>query len=102
MSALLRAEQVACAAKLQVAHRDPEPGAELVVLAHGRQALACDFEQPGVSVEQEIRVRLVLEAADASAQLIQLRETETIGALDDDRVAIRDIETALDDRGADE
>ena len=42
----------------------------------------------------------MLETADAPAELVQLREPEAVGALDDDRVAVRDIETALDDGGA--
>ncbi len=100
--ALFGAEQVAGAAQLQIAHRDAEAGAELVVLPQGREALPGDVEQVRVPVEQQVRVGLVLETPDAPAQLVKLREPETVRALDDDRVAVRDIEAALDDRGADE
>ena len=41
-----------------------------------------------------------MRSSDAAAQLVQLRETETIGAIDDDGIGRRHIETALDDRGA--
>ncbi len=44
----------------------------------------------------------VLAAADAPADLVQLRQAEHVGALDDERVDLRDVEPALDDRGRDE
>ncbi len=72
------------------------------MLAQRREALAGDVEQVRVPVEQQVRVGLVLEAPHAPAQLVKLRESEAVRALDDDRVAVRDIEAALDDRGADE
>jgi hypothetical protein len=74
----------------------------LVVLAHRRQSLSGDLEQSRVAMEQEIGVGLVLEPADATPQLVELRKPEAIRALDQDRVAIRDIEAAFDDGGADE
>ncbi len=42
----------------------------------------------------------MVRAPDATAQLVQLREPEPIGAVDDDRVRRRDVETTLDDRRA--
>ena len=102
MPALLGAEQIAGAAQLEVAHRDPESRAELGVLAQGVQALAGDVEQAGVAVEQQVGVGLVLEPAHPAAQLIELRKPEAVGALDDEGVAVRDIEPALDDRRADQ
>ena len=44
----------------------------------------------------------MVRAADAAAQLVQLREPQTIGAIDDDRIGRRDVDAALDDRRADE
>ncbi len=43
-----------------------------------------------------------MRAADAAAQLVQLREPEAVGALDDDRVRGRHVDAGLDDRRADE
>ena len=44
-----------------------------------------------------------LRAADAAAELVELREAEDVGAVDDDRVGARDVEPALDDcRGAED
>ena len=51
---------------------------------------------------QEVRVRALPAAADAAAQLVELREPEHVGAVDDERVDRRHVETALDDRRAHE
>ena len=44
----------------------------------------------------------MVRAADAAAQLMELRETEAVGAVDDDRVRGRHVDAALDDRRADQ
>ena len=41
-------------------------------------------------------------AADAAADLVELGEAERVGALDDQRVRLRDVEARLDDRRRDE
>ena len=51
---------------------------------------------------KQVRVGALAAAADATAQLVQLREAEQVGAVDDERVDRRDVEPALDDRGADQ
>ena len=89
---LLRAEQVAGAANLQVAHRDREPGAELGVVGQcrqarprlGRQLLRVRVEEVGVSGH--------IRATDATADLVELGEPKRVGALDDERVRLRDVE----------
>ena len=45
----------------------------------------------------QVRVGLVVRAADAAAQLVQLREAELVGAADDDRVGARHVDAGLDD-----
>ena len=42
----------------------------------------------------------MVRAADAAAQLVQLRQAEAVGAIDDDRVGGRHVDAALDDRRA--
>ena len=51
---------------------------------------------------EEIRVRGLIGAADAAADLVELREAEHVGALDDQRVRLRDVDARLDDRRRDE
>ena len=102
VSALFGPEQVARSPQFQIAHRDAETGPELVVLADGAQPLPGDVEQSRMTVQQQVGVGLVLEPADTPAELIELRQAETIRALNDERVAIRDVQARLDDRGADQ
>ena len=48
-------------------------------------------------MQEEVGVGLTIETADATTQLIELREAEPVGALDDQGVAVRDVESGLDD-----
>ena len=47
-------------------------------------------------------MRRDVAAADAAADLVELGEPEHVGALDDQRVRLGDVEARLDDRGRDE
>ena len=47
---------------------------------------------------QQVGVGAAIRSADAAAQLIELRQAVAIGAVDDDRVGVRDVEAVLDDR----
>ena len=95
-------EQVAGAADLEVAHRDLEPGAELGELTDRLQPLVRLLGEHAVGRVQEVRVRALTAAADAAAQLVELREAEQVGTVDDERVHRRHVDAALDDRGAHE
>ena len=44
----------------------------------------------------------MVRAADASAQLVELRETELVGVVDDHRVDVGDVDAVFDDRRRDE
>ncbi len=61
------------------------------------------FSAAGVSVRfggrGEERIGALLGASDAAAQLIELRQAEHVGAMDDQRVGGRDIEAGFDDGG---
>src|ERR1035437_6496550 len=70
------------------------------MLAHRRQALAGYFQQARVAVEEKVGVGLVLETPYSPAELVELRKTKAVRALDEDGVAVRNIEAALDDRRA--
>ena len=51
---------------------------------------------------EEVRVGAAVRAADPAAELVELRQAERVGADDDDRVRVRDVEARLDDRRADQ
>ena len=102
VAGLLSAEQLARAADLEVAHRDREAGAELRVVGKRRQAGArLGGQLPRIGIE-EVRVGRGVGAAHAPADLVELGEAEHVGALDDQRVRLRDVDPRLDDRRGDE
>ena len=51
---------------------------------------------------EEVAVGALAATPDAAAQLVQLAEAEAVGALDDQRVGVGDVQAGLDDRGADQ
>jgi hypothetical protein len=51
---------------------------------------------------QKVGVGLVVGAPNAAAQLVELREAELVGIVDDDRVDVGDVDPVLDDRGRNE
>ena len=59
-------------------------------------------QQPRVARQQQISVGLVFVATHAAAQLIEIAQAKTIGAIDDDRVRVGNIEAAFDDRGGEQ
>ncbi len=93
---LPRAEEFARAAQLQVLLRDAE--------AVGRRA---DDVQPlarlvPLRLGEEEEERRPAAAPDAAAQLVQLRQAEPLGVLDDHDRRVRDVNPDLDDDGRDE
>ncbi len=102
MAALRGAEHVSRAANLQVAHRDFESGAERRVLLDRVDALARRAFGHHLARQHQVGVGLHLRAAHAAAQLVQIGEPEAVRAVDDDRIGIRNIEPALDDRRRDQ
>ena len=65
-------------------------------LGHRLQPLARLVRQRRL-IQQEA-VRLVAAAADAAAQLVQLRQAEALGVLDDHHARVRHVDADLDDR----
>ena len=55
---------------------------------HRLQAFARILRDREVARHQKIRKRLLFAPADTTAELVELREAETVGAVDDDRIYI--------------
>src|SRR5690606_9226537 len=102
LAALTLAEQLAGAADLEVVRREGEARAELPERLDGLEPLRGIRRQRARGRRDHVRIGLMMRAADAAAQLMQLRQTEPVRAVDDDRVRGRDVDAALDDRRADE
>ena len=95
---LLAAEQIARAAQLEVERRDLEAAPELGVPLERLDARARLVGHRVGGRDDEVAVRALLAPADAPAELVELREAEEVGAVDDHGVRARDVEAALDDR----
>ena len=89
---LLGTQQVPRAADLQVAQRDLEALAQLVQAGDHVEPLVRLLGQRPARVVEEVGVSAPSRATNAAAQLIQLRQAEAVGALDDDRVDVGDVE----------
>ena len=102
VAGLVLAQEVACAAELQVAHGDGHAGAQVGVGGHGREALVGGLRQRLVGRVQEVGVAALAGPADAAAELVQLRQAHHVGAVDDQRVGALDVQARLDDGCADQ
>src|SRR3954452_21774144 len=98
MAVLLGAENVAGATDLEVGQRDLETGAQLGRVEDRLQSLPSDIRQLAALAVEQVRVGAAGRSADATAQLIELGESERVGAVDDDRVRVGYIQARLDDR----
>ena len=95
--ALPRAEHLAGAAQPQILLGDAEP---VLGLAQDREPPPRDLAERRL-VQQEAGRGLVA-APDAAAQLVQLREAEALGVLDDHDRGRRHVDADLDDRRRDQ
>ena len=78
--------------------RDGHTGTEFVVLRDRRQPVISRFGERLFGTVQQIRIAAFPATANASGQLMQLRQAEVLGPVDDQRVGVGDIETGLDNR----
>ncbi len=99
MTRLLLAEQVAGAADVEIVARQGEAGAEGVESLHDFEPALRRLGQRLGRWQGQIGIGPHLAAADAAAQLIELRQAEHVGAMDDHRIGDRHIETGFDDVG---
>ncbi len=97
LARLLVAEHFAGAADLEVVHRKIEAGAQFLHLLDRFQPALRLLGQRLRIVDQQVRIGLVMRAADAAAQLVELREAELVRAVHDDRVRARHVDAGLDD-----
>ena len=99
MARLLVAEQIAGAADVEIVARQLKPGAERVQRLHHLEPALRGRRQLLLLGQGQIAIGAHLAAADAAAQLIELRQAEHVGAMHDQRVGGRDVEAGFDDVG---
>jgi hypothetical protein len=91
-AALFRAEQVARATDVQVLHGDVDAAAQVAELLDGLQAFAAEVGQQVRAGCEQVAVGLLVAAAHATAQLVQIAEAEVLRLVHDDRVRVRDVQ----------
>ena len=102
LAALFLAEQFAGAAYLEVLGRKREARAEVFQRLDRLEPLARVVGQRRHGRREQVGKGAVMGAPDAPAQLVQLREPETVGAVDQDGVGRRHVDAGLDDGRADQ
>ena len=91
------AQDFARAANFEVVHGEEETRAELVHHLYRLQAFSRLHRQRFFAVGEQIGIGLMMRAADAAAQLVQLRQAELVGAVDQHGVGGGDVDAGLDD-----
>ena len=99
---LLRAEDRAGAADLEVLRRDPEAGAEVGELLQDAEAAPRVVGERRPRRHHEPAGGRLVAPADAAAELVELGEAVAVGPVDQHRVRRRDVEPVLDDRRGEE
>ena len=102
MTGLFGAKQVSGAADFQVPHGDLDAGTELGEVPDCRQAFFRVFGENLVSPECQIGRRPAGGASHPAANLVELREAQTVGVLHNQGVHIRNVNTGFNDSGADQ
>src|SRR5262245_33920062 len=99
MPRLLLAQKVAGAANIEIVARQSEAGAERIERLQDLEPLLCGLGEGAVGWSRQQRIGALLGAAYAAAKLIKLSQAEHVGAMDDERVCGRYVETRFNDRG---
>ncbi len=89
MPVLPRPEEFTCAADLEIGGREPKARAEVAELLQRAQPAMGDLGQVLTAGDHEVAVRVSRTAPDPAAKLVQLREPEAVGTIDDDGVRPR-------------
>ena len=99
MPRLFVAQQIARAANVEIVAGKLEPGAQRVEVGQHLQPLLRGIGHLPLGRGDEIGIGARLGATDAPAKLVELRQAEAVGAVDDHRVGGRDVDPAFDDGG---
>ena len=97
LSRLLDAEDIAGAADLKIPHGDLHPAAVAARFDEGVEPFARRFWEADVFGDQEIGIGGAIPAADAAAKLVEVCEAVGVGAVDENRICIGNIDPVFDD-----
>ena len=94
---LFRAQKISGAAQLQIAHRNLDTASQLRKFTDRLQTFFRLLTQQLVAPVHEKRIRSPPGTSDATADLVELRQPQPVGVVDDDRVRIRNVQSRLND-----
>src|SRR3989442_1157645 len=77
----------------EIQGRDPKARSQIAELLQGQQPPAGHGSQCPAGRDDEVRVGAHVRSADASPELVELREPETVGPVHDERVHPWNVET---------
>ena len=88
-------KEITRSAHLEVLERDSVPRPQFrVMLEHLKPALSVGIDGVG---NDEVAIRATVRPTDPPAQLIELRQTEVVGAIHEHRIGVRHVESRFDD-----
>ena len=96
------AENAAGSADFQIVQGDLETGPEVGEVADHLDSLPGRPGKAPLSRDKEVGIGPVAGPADPAAELVEVREAEGVGPVDEHRVGVRDVEARFDDGGAQE
>ena len=102
VAVLFGSHKRAGAANLQVAHGDAHAAAQVLKLGKCGQARRCLLGERQLAREHKVRVGLRGRATHTTLELVELRQTQALRILDDQRVGSRVVDAALHDGRGDE
>ena len=99
MAGLLVPDEIACSADIQIVAGEMKSGAKTVQIGQHLEAFFRRLRQDATFGRGEIGISARLGASHPAAQLVKLRQTETVGAMDNQRIGAGDVQAAFDNRG---
>ena len=97
LAGLAFAQEFARAADLQIVRGEQESGAQILHRLDRLEPLGRIAAQRAPRGHDQVGVGAVVRAADAPAQLMELRQAEPVGAIDQDGVGGGHVDAAFDD-----
>ena len=102
LPALFLAQEFACAANFQIVSGQGKSGAQLFERLQRLEPLDGIGGHCPSRRGNQIGIRAMMRATDPASQLMNLRQPESIGAVDDDGIGRRHVDPAFDDGCADQ
>ena len=94
---LLLAQKIARATNRQVAHGNLKAAAKFSKVTNGRQPLFTKFRQHLVWLIHKIGIGNAIAAANPSPNLVELRQSHSIGIFNKQRVNVGNVDAGLND-----